>query len=508
MNTGNRLRSAAWLVLFALPLAHASEPAPCSGAQCELRLVVTSTPEFSEAAVSALQELTLGERTQILDGEKHGLISNLGAQTTVGAGSKVGGAFAGGDLRLGELASVNEEIYAHAVLPATRKPERARRKEPGTDTQAMAWTVRFPSPAQAALISAPGKTLDVAPAYYRELKVNARSSATLRTGTYYFDSLNIARGARLRLDTKEGTVVIHVRDFLIHDGAFEFSAARSDVMLNYFGTRPVTLTGKFDGTLLAPFATLSVRAVADPHEGMFHADILRIDNGAIVKKAKISGRGPAIARLRTQTRQEAESMANTVYKSDMENGGMPFPDTPAGRILNDAFFAMNDFGEDADAKHAEAARQLHDNAELVVPLLVSQYDRLPQSLETQIRRLTLVEMMRLASHEVAYDALITIARSPIDPAFSAMQQDEHARPTMYENIIRARAVNGLGEVARTGSAEATSALLDFAIHGTGMQQLYAAREYLASGDREAHRAILRQRLPPDMQYLANQDQVR
>ena len=512
----SRLRQAVWLALLALTLspAQAAAPAgaiaapPCDGSQCELRLLVTSTPDFSEAPLSALRELTLGERVQVLEGDKYGLVSNLGAQTIVGAGARVDGVYAGGDLRLGDAASISQDIYAQAVLPETRKAERARRRKPGTDTQSMRWSVRFPSPAQASVITVPGTTVQVTPAYYRELKVNARSVAVLRTGTYYFDSLTIARGAQLRLDDKEGTVVIHVRDFLTHEGTLEFSGARSDLMLNYFGTRRVELTGEFDGTILCPFATLLVRAVPGTHEGMFHADILRVDAGAIIKKAPISGRGPAIARLRTQTTQEAGEFANAVSKSDMENGGMPFPDTAAGRVLNDAFFAMNGFDADAEANYAEAARQLHANAELVMPLLAAQYDRLPQSLETQVRRLTLVEMMRLTSHEVAYEPLMAIARAPVDPALSAMQHDDHARPTMYEDIIRARAVNGLGEVARAGSADATSALLDFALHGSGMQQQYAAREYLATGDREAHRAILKDRLPPDMQYLASQDVVR
>lgn len=427
MNKKNRLHHAAWLALFTLMLPLARAATPCNGSQCELRLVVTSSPEFSEAPVSAIRELIVGDRAQILDGDKYGLLSNLGAQTTVGAGARVGGAFAGGDLRLGDLASVGQPIFAHAVLPETRKLERARRKQPGADKLSMAWNVQFPAPAQAPLISAPGTTLAVAPAYYRELKVNAKSTVTLRTGTYYFDSLSIARGAHLRLDTKEGTVVIHVRDFLVHEGALDYSGTRSDLMLNYFGTRRVELLGKFDGTILAPFAPLMVRAVAGAHEGMFHADSLRIGDGAIVKKAKVSGRGPAIARLRTQTKQEAAQFANAVSKFDMENGGMPFPDTVAGRILNDAFFALSGFAPDADADHAEAARQLHANAELVMPLLAAQYDRLPSSLETQVRRLTLVDMMRLTSHEVAYDPLMAIAKSPIDPALSAMQKDDHAR---------------------------------------------------------------------------------
>jgi hypothetical protein len=506
MQKNDRLLSAACLAWLSLSVAHAAPP--CTGAKCELRLVVTSTAGFSEAPVSAVRELIVGDRAQILAGEQFGPISNLGSQTSVGAGARVGGAFAAGDLRLGEQANVGEGIYAHAVFPETRKAERARRKAPSADTQSMTWNIGFPTPAQAPILSVPGTSIAVAPAYYRELKVNAKSTVALRTGTYYFDNLTIARGAHLQLDTKEGTVVIHVRDFLVHEGVLDYSGTRSDLMLNYFGTRRVELLGDFDATILAPFAQLVVRAAAGMHEGMFHADSLRIGDDAMIKKVPISGRGPAIARLRTQTRQEVEQFANAVARSDMENDGMAFPDTPAGRILNDAFFAMNDFGDDAEASHARARQQLHDNAELVMPLLVAQYDRLPHSLETQVRRLTLVDMMRLTSHEAAYEPLVAIASAPINPALAAMRKDDHARPTMYEEIIRARAVNGLGEVARAGSTDATNALLDFAVNGSGMQQQYAAREYLASGDPEARRATLRKRLPSDMKYLANQEVVR
>jgi hypothetical protein len=503
MKTMDRLRHAAWLALLTMTPTHAAAP-PCSGAQCEIRLMVTSTPGFSEAPVSAVRELTLGARAQVLDGEKFGLISNLGSQTTLGAGARVGGAFATGDLRLGELATITGGIHARSVSPDTRKSERARRKTPGTDTQSAAWKVNFPAPAQPSMLSVPGTSLPLSPAYYRELRVNSRSTVTLRTGTYYFDSLTIARGAILRLDAREGTVVVHVRDFLVHEGVLQYSGARSDLMLNYFGTRRVDLLGEFDGSIVAPSATLVMHAAAGIHDGMFHAESLRLGDGAVVRKAPISGRGPAIARLRTQSRQDVEQFANAVGKSDSENGGFAFPDTPAGRILNEAFFAMNDFGDDAEASHAHARRQLHDNAELVMPLLVAQYDRLPRTLETQVRRLTLVDMMRMTSHEVAYEPLMAIASAPIDPAIVAMRHDEHARPTMYEEIIRARAVNGLGEASRAGSTDATTALLDFAVHGTGLQQQYAAREYLASGDREARRATLRERLPPDTRYLADQ----
>jgi hypothetical protein len=504
MPRSNTLRRAGWLLPLALaiPLAHAESP--CNGARCELRFKVTATPAFSEAALSAARELTLGDGVQVLEGKEPGVISNLGPVTVVGSRTRLGGAFAGGEIRLGEFASIARDIHARSVLPLTRAAERARRKEPATETESMAWTVNFPTPAQAAVIGAPGAALQVAPGYFRELRLNAQSTATLRTGTYYLDSLTLARGARLRLDNKEGTVVIHVRDFLVHDGTLEFTGTRSDVLITYFGTRRVDVSTKFDGTLFAPYAPLLLRAVpaAGMHEAMFHADILRVDSGTTIRKAKITGRGPAMARLRGQSRQE--QLANVVSESDQRNGGMPFPDTATGRILNEAFMLLGDLGPDADAAQAEAARQLRENAEEAVPMLVAQYDALPQTLDTQTRRLTLVEMMRLTSHEVAYEPLLTIAQSPVNPALLAIKAD-HARPTMYEDIIRARAVNGLGNVARAGSPEAAQSLLDFAVHGSGLQQQYAVRELLSSGDREAHRAALRAQLPPHLQYLATQD---
>lgn len=502
MRNKDVLRQAGWLIPLALaiPMARAN----CNQASCELRVKVTSQPAFAEAAVSATRELVLGERVQVLDGKNFGLISNLGDSTILGAHSRVGGAFAGGRLTLGEGSSIAGDIHARSVLPESRATERKRLQSPTAQSQFMAWKVQFPVPAQAAVLLAPSKALAVQPGYYRELKVNTGAVATLHTGTYYFDSLTVARGARLRLDDKEGTVVVHVRDYLLHEGAFEYTAARSDLLIDYLGSRRVDINGKFDATLLAPSAPVVVRAASGAHEGMFHADLLRVENDAVIRKTTITGRGSAMARLRTQSQQDAEQLANVVTQSDERNGGLPFPDTPEGRILNEAFMNLGELGPDADAAHADAARQLHDNAEAVMPLLVTQYDALPETLETQTRRLTLVEMMRLTSHEVAYEPLMSIATSPVSPALRAMS-DDHARPTMYEDIIRARAVNGLGNAARAGSTQATAALLEFAVNGSGLQQLYAAREYLAGGDRQARSATLRSRLPPAQQYLAGND---
>jgi hypothetical protein len=505
MATGIFRPRAGWMLplICALPLANAESA--CDAAKCELRFEITATPGFSEAALSARRELTVGDHAQVLDHDAPGFISNLGSATRVGNGARIGGVFAAGDLVLGDSTRIGPDIYAFSVQPEARVAERARRHAPGTETLAMGWTITFPALAEPPVIVAPAARLALSPAYYRELRVNANAVATLRTGTYYFDSLTVARGAHLAFDDRDGTVVIHVREFLAYDGGLEYTAAHSDLLLNYFGTRRVDLDSKFDGTLFAPYATLVLHA-AGTHEGVFHADILRLDNGATVKKTRISGRGAALARLRTQSRDEAGRHDNVVSKLDERNGGMPFPDTAVGRVLNDAFFALNAVGPDANEVYAEARRQLKANAEAVMPMLVSSYDALPQSLETQVRRLSLVEMMRLTGSEASYEPLLAIARSPMNPALLAMPSDEQSRPTLYEDIIRARAINGIGEVARgSGSGEATQVLLDFALHGAGLQQQYAAREYLASGDREAHRAVLRERLPPKLQYLARID---
>jgi len=504
MHSSHAMHRARWLFVLLLPLADAR--AQCAGVQCELRIRASAIPQFVEAPVSAARELVLGDKVEIRgEREGFGAVSNVGQATTIGSFTKVGGAFSGGDLLLGEHASISNDIMAANVLPAARQAERARRKAPESSYTSFTWTVRFPAPAQAAAIAAPALPANLAPGYYRELRINPGSVATLRTGTYYFDNLLVGRGGRLHLDNRAGTVVIHVRDILAHEGSLEFDGARSDVLVNYFGVRRVELASKFDGSLIAPNATLVVRAVRGVHEGMFYADIVRIDSGTLIKKTMISNRGPAIARFRPQMTDSAAGAANVVTQSDNENGGMPFPDTPAGRVLNDYFIAANAIGPDSLANYAEAQRQLHANADLVMPLLMSQYDALPHTVDTQMRRLTLVDMMRGVSDPVAYDTLVSIATMPIDPAIAAMQGDEHFQPSRYEEIIRARAVNGIGNVARTGDADATRFLLDTAVHGTGLSQLYAAREYLATGDREAHRATLRESLPAPQQYLAAQD---
>src|SRR5688572_11716952 len=197
MRNKDVLRHAGWLASLAFASVAAAH---CDISACELRVQVTSTAGFAEAPVSASRELVLADRVQVLDGESFGLISNLGDVTTVGAHSKAGGAFSGGTLTLADGASVASNIHARSVLPESRAVERRARKSPGTETQAMAWKVRFPAPLQAAVLLAPGRAQALEPGYYRELKANTHSVATLRTGTYYFDSLTVARGARLRLD--------------------------------------------------------------------------------------------------------------------------------------------------------------------------------------------------------------------------------------------------------------------------------------------------------------------
>src|SRR4051812_14551169 len=205
------LPRAGWFLplIWAAPFANAGTS--CDGAPCELRFEITATPAFSESALSARRELTLGDGAQVLDGQAPGLISNLGPATRVGNGARIGGAFTAGDLVLGEAVSVGRDIYASSVQPQSRVAERARRRAPGTETLSMGWSVTFPAPAQPPMIAAPATNLAVAPAYYRELRVPANAVATLRTGTYYFDSLTVARGARVKFDDRDGTVVIHVR---------------------------------------------------------------------------------------------------------------------------------------------------------------------------------------------------------------------------------------------------------------------------------------------------------
>jgi hypothetical protein len=260
------------------------------------------------------------------------------------------------------------------------------------------------------------------------------------------------------------------------------------------------IRGEFDGSLMAPWATVIVNDVVAEHDGMFYGRRLLAKAGAVVRKQTVSGRGAAIRSMRARVALIAAGDGGFQLAAPNPEIAV-FADTPVGRLLNRHFSLMYGYGPDAQTRYEASLAELRAHAPEAIRSHVAVYGNEPESIDTQQRRWSLVAMLADLGHDQALAPLRAIAYSPVNAAITAIQGDHHFRPMQYEDMIRMRAVDGIGRIASAGNSAATGTLFDLVMNGPESTRRYAAVHYLAGGNREERLATLRANLPPERQYL-------
>ncbi|HYP99040.1 MAG TPA: PQQ-binding-like beta-propeller repeat protein [Polyangiaceae bacterium] len=137
----------------------------------------------------------------------------------------------------------------------------------------LSWTVTYPSTTSGPdqLLNA-GVSKSLSPGQYGAVTLNSQSTLTLTAGTYYLKSLDIESQATVKLDQATGPVIIYVESTLISRGAIvSLTADPPDLLIVYLGTSPFLLETLFNGALVAPSTTVTLRAVTGIHTGFFYA---------------------------------------------------------------------------------------------------------------------------------------------------------------------------------------------------------------------------------------------
>ena len=97
--------------------------------------------------------------------------------------------------------------------------------------------------------------------------------------------------------------------------------------------------------------------------------------------------------------------------------------------------------------------------------------------------------------DLAFEKLHAITLSEVNtiPVPQALSDTDHpVDGQAMEYMIRARAISGIGKIAKSGHVDATNALLDIATNSQiDMLQSYAISDYLASGNAEERINTLR-----------------
>jgi hypothetical protein len=197
------------------------------------------------------------------------------ADVTLAAGTHVrGGVDTAGTVTADATAVQDQPAREHDTLPLV---------------DALDFTVTFPPPNQGDHTVGGPTPLTLPPDSYGNVSVVAGGTLILKGdpagSAFFFETLSVAEGGTLRIDTVGGPMSINVLTSLQLAGQQSFIwGTPSAVTLVYVGTAPTTLSQAFAGTLFAPRAALTLAAVpgGGVYSGAFFASALTVGDGATV----------------------------------------------------------------------------------------------------------------------------------------------------------------------------------------------------------------------------------
>jgi hypothetical protein len=147
----------------------------------------------------------------------------------------------------------------------------------------LSWEVKWPAESAGNFTLNSGQAGGLAAGRHGHVTLNSQTTLNLESGTYYFTSFTVQTGAVVNVHAANGPVVVYVADALTWRGSFQTASGPArHLLFAYLGTAPVVAETRFDGALIAPSATLTLRSVSGAHTGYFQAKDLVIDSNARV----------------------------------------------------------------------------------------------------------------------------------------------------------------------------------------------------------------------------------
>jgi hypothetical protein len=213
-------------------------------------------------------------------------------------------------------AALNQRVVVRGTLHArTRTMQEgalvtAWDQNPAFDpVSSLSWQVSYPSGTALPITLNSGQSAAPEPGKLGVVTLNSGATLTLKTGTYYLTSLTLNTSSTLKLDQARGPVIVYVTDGLTARGAIvPLSGSAPDLLIAHLGTMPITiLEAPFNGAIVAPFTSITLRSVTGVHTGFFYAKDLILDSSA-----KVRYRAPlALIRAATPPGQRCRELVGT-----------------------------------------------------------------------------------------------------------------------------------------------------------------------------------------------------
>jgi hypothetical protein len=150
----------------------------------------------------------------------------------------------------------------------------------------LALNINYPTGAAPNLTLNHAQVASIRPGRHGTVRLNSGSTLTLETGTYYLTGLIVESNVVVRLDQSRGPVVVYVSDSLALRSPFvPLVGTERHLVIAYLGAPAIVAETQFLGALLAPYTTLTLRAVPTVHTGYFYAKDLVLEAGGRAKYA-------------------------------------------------------------------------------------------------------------------------------------------------------------------------------------------------------------------------------
>lgn len=239
----------------------------CSGRE------VARLDHVPATALFATEALELGDYTSVESSDGRLASVASAGDLTVGPGSLVGNAIAGGRLEVKELAAVLGVGLAGQGMTRAADALVGLSKEGVLPEHSLEWLVEFSADGADEIVG-PRQQVALDPGRYGHVVVEDQAQLILRAGAYQFASLTVAAQGNVQLGA--GEVVVHVASALEHDGETDLAPGAS-LVLAYFGSSAAYVSSSLHATVIASRATLTLGELPNSvYTGAFFAKRLTV----------------------------------------------------------------------------------------------------------------------------------------------------------------------------------------------------------------------------------------
>ena len=142
--------------------------------------------------------------------------------------------------------------------------------------KSLSFSVKYPTSTTGPAITLnSGQSSSIAPGQYGIVTLNSGATLTLSAGVYYLKTLTMEASSIVKLNQAAGPVIIYTDTAFTARGTFlPLSGTSPDLLIVHLGTTTVTLETLFNGAIIAPSATVILRAVSGIHTGYFYGKIV------------------------------------------------------------------------------------------------------------------------------------------------------------------------------------------------------------------------------------------